>query len=115
LIKKRELEKVISSDICLGAHSLIFSKGTKKCDTTLVGTTLSITANAREYWNFILKEGKGHKDLPNRKGMKSNNTKCLVILRESLVISISAKRWEIISEKWLGRMKTILINQRITG
>lgn len=31
--------------------------------------------------------------------MKSNDMKCLVILLESLVISISAKRWEIMGEK----------------
>lgn len=95
------MEKVISSNICLGAH-LIFPAKTPKWGTTLVGmtgTTLESTANAREYWNLILKEGKGHEDLPNRNGMKSNDIKCLVSLLESLVRSISAKRREIISEK----------------
>lgn len=56
------------------------------------GTTLESTANATEYWNFFLKGGKSHKDLTNRKRMKSNDIKCLVILFESLVMSISAKR-----------------------
>lgn len=41
---------------------------------------------------------------------------CFVILLESLaIISISTKSWEIISEKLLGRMKTMLINQRMIG
>lgn len=56
------------------------------------GTTLESTANDREYGNFILKGGKSHKDLTNRNGIKSNDIKCLVILFESLVMSISAKR-----------------------
>lgn len=48
--------------------------------------------------------------------MKSNDIMCSVILLESLVIiSISTKSWETISEKLLGRMKTILINQRMIG
>lgn len=65
--------------------------------------------NAEEFWNFILKEGEGQKDSSNRNGMTNNDIKRLVILLESPAISISAKRWEMISEEWLVRIKTLLI------
>lgn len=76
----------------------------------MTGITLPMPENTRiSFW----KEGKV---LANKNGMKSNNIMCFVILLESLVItSISTKSWEITSEKLLGRMKTMLINQRMIG
>lgn len=48
--------------------------------------------------------------------MKSNDIMCFLILLESLAIrSVSTKSWEIISEKFLGRMKTLFINPRVIG